>query len=78
MIWPEKYDPKTSPIDALNDLDVKPMKTRIIIAATCAALAFSMVGPVRLVGPCSLSFGGRKGATAEAVGSREVTRVGFA
>jgi hypothetical protein len=63
VIWPEQYDPKTSAIDALNDIDVKPMKIRIIIAATCAALAFSMAGPVRLVGPCSLSFGGRKGAT---------------
>ena len=46
MIWPEKYDPKTSAIYALNDIDVKPMKIRIIIAATCAALAFSMAGPV--------------------------------
>jgi hypothetical protein len=39
-------DPKTSAIYALNDSDVKPMKIRIIIAATCAALAFSMAGPV--------------------------------
>jgi len=46
VIWPEKYDPKTSAIYALNDIDVKPMKIRIIIAATCAALAFSMAGPV--------------------------------
>jgi hypothetical protein len=46
VIWPEKYDPKTSAIYALNDIDVKPMKIRIIIVATCAALAFSMTGPV--------------------------------
>jgi hypothetical protein len=46
VIWPEKYDPKTSAIYTLNDIDVKPMKIRIIIAATCAALAFSMAGPV--------------------------------
>ena len=29
MIWPEKYDPKTSAIYALNDIDVKPMKIRL-------------------------------------------------
>jgi hypothetical protein len=46
VIWPEKYDPKTSAIYALNDIDVKPMKIRIIIVATCAALVFSMTGPV--------------------------------
>jgi hypothetical protein len=36
VIWPENYDPKTSAIYALNDIDVKPMKIRIIIAATSA------------------------------------------
>jgi hypothetical protein len=46
VIWPDNYDAKTSAIYALNDIDVKPMKLRIIIAATCAALAFSMAGPV--------------------------------
>jgi hypothetical protein len=44
VIWPENYDPKTSTIYALNDIAVKPMKIRIIITATSAALASSMAG----------------------------------
>jgi hypothetical protein len=31
---------------ALNDIDVKPMKIRIIVAVTFVAHAFSMAGPV--------------------------------
>ena len=44
MIWAEKCDPETSIIYALNDFDAKLMKIRIIIAATCAALAFEVAG----------------------------------
>jgi hypothetical protein len=47
VIWLEDYDAKTSALDPFNDIDVKPMNIRLIIAATGGPLAFSIAGSVR-------------------------------